>query len=457
MKGRAFFYFRSSLYSKRKGGDYVASSAEDQQRQNDLKLRIKAKGFPVTAYPNPQALAKQMEQDLWRLLDAEFPASAVPDAFEREAMRHEAYAAPLMRLYLVRERYQKIFNDALQSGEQRMVIEGASGGGKSAFLTHILAKRRSAHPKDLIQAHYLGASADAADPHALVKRLIEHIKRTTGNSSALEDDPQRVMDSLPTWLAHASAWAVKRKVRWVFALDGLDRLSRLADLRWFPDFVPTRVHWVITCLGGATLSALLSKITDRKWTRLEIKPLNITERETLLVSYLARYNKTLSKDLISKVLKHPLSNNPLFTKTLAEELRLFGVHEELQIQLNHYLNSQSIDDLFERVLQRVEADCGQVAVQQSMSSVWASRAGLTEKEILGICMLKPATWAPIRNALDEALIEVNGRITFAHDYLKVAVQERYLASKTLSNSAHLWLSKWFKLNASEIRRAEEEA
>jgi len=457
MKGRAFFYFRSSLYSKRKGGDYVATSAEDQKRQNDLKLRIKAKGFPVTQYPNPQALAKRMEQDLWKLLDAEFPASSVPDAFDRESLRHQAYAAPLMRLYLDRERYQKIFNEALLSGEQRVVIEGASGGGKSALLSHVLLGHRRSQPKDVVYAHYLGASADSADPHALVKRLIEHIKRTTANSNELEDDPQKIMDSFPKWLAHASAWAVKRKVRWVFALDGLDRLSRLADLRWFPDFVPPRVHWVITCLGGATLSALLSKTTDRKWTRLEVKPLNIKERETLLVSYLARYNKTLSKDLIAKVLKHPLSNNPLFTKTLAEELRLFGVHEELQSKLSHYLSSQSIDDLFERVLQRVEIDCGQVAVQQSMSSIWASRAGLTEKEILGICMLKPATWAPIRNALDEALIEVNGRITFAHDYLKVAVQDRYLATKVLINSSHLSLSKWFKQNASESRRAEEEA
>lgn len=42
----------------------------------------------MTAYRDPQALAKRLERDLWTLLDAEFPASAVPDAFEREAMRH---------------------------------------------------------------------------------------------------------------------------------------------------------------------------------------------------------------------------------------------------------------------------------------------------------------------------------------------------------------------------------
>jgi len=72
----------------------------------DLKRRIKASGYTVTAYRDPQALAKRLERDLWKLLDSEFPASSVPDAFAREAMRHEAYATPRRRLYLGGERHR---------------------------------------------------------------------------------------------------------------------------------------------------------------------------------------------------------------------------------------------------------------------------------------------------------------------------------------------------------------
>jgi hypothetical protein len=104
---------------------------------------------------------------------------------------------------------------------------------------------------------------------------------------------------------------------------------------------------------------------------------------------------------------HPLSGNPLFTRTLAEELRLFGVHEELTEWLTHYLKCLTIDDLFDKVIERVEGECGKKAVEDTLTAIWALRSGLTEKEILGIADLKPAGWAPIRNALDEALLEAD--------------------------------------------------
>ena len=75
------------------------------------------------------------------------------------------------------------------------------------------------------------------------------------------------------------------------------------------------------------------------------------------------------------MLGHELASNPLFIRTLAEELRLFGVHEELEERVSHYLQSRTVDDLFERVLERVEGDCGQKAVREAMTAIWASRAG----------------------------------------------------------------------------------
>ena len=41
MHGRAFFYLRAKAYSKTKGGDYLPASTEDQNRQDELKSRIK--------------------------------------------------------------------------------------------------------------------------------------------------------------------------------------------------------------------------------------------------------------------------------------------------------------------------------------------------------------------------------------------------------------------------------
>ena len=106
MAGRAYFYFRAFEYAQVKDGDYVAASDEDAARQADLKARIRASGCLVMEdYPSPEAFADKLEEDLWAVLDASFSADEVPDAFERENRRHEAYAVPRRSLYLGGGRY----------------------------------------------------------------------------------------------------------------------------------------------------------------------------------------------------------------------------------------------------------------------------------------------------------------------------------------------------------------
>jgi nephrocystin-3 len=463
MAGRALFYFRSSSYAKQKGGVYLPESQEDDERQQQLKARIAKHRFPVVRYPNPEAFAKRLENDLWKLLDKEFPVSSIPDAFTREGLKHQAYATPRRRLYLGGQKYLTSLSQAIQKKETKILIEGASGGGKSALLANWLQSYRTQFPKHLVFEYYLGASTDAADPAVLVRRLIEAIKRVTGSNEEVAGDPQKLYDSLPAWLAAASSYAGKRKTSWILAIDSLNNLTQLQDLRWLPDFLPPHITLIISTLPGPVRDALLPEYSPKpnstkkdRWHILQIKPLTATERKSLLITYLAKFNKTLAPDLLKQALTHPLSNNPLFLITLAEELRLFGVHEELQKRLNQYLTSKTIDDLFERVLKRVEGDSGKQAVQLAMQSIWASRAGLTEKEILAIVKLKPATWAAIRNALDQCLLEAGGKITFAHDYMRIAVKDRYLKTKQLQKQAHFDLAKYFQKQVADARRAQEE-
>ena len=453
MAGRAFFYFRSRAYAEGKGGEYAAASADDAARQNDLKDRIRRSGFPVVEdYPSPAAFADRLEADLWHILDQAYPADQVPDAFERDSRRHEAYAAPRQRLYLGGERYIRVLDAAFGRNAQRVLIEGASGGGKSALLANWLQAHRQAQPGDLIHEHYLGASADAADPVRLVRRLIEAVKRRTGSGDEVAGDPQKLLESLPQWLSVASAYGAKEKTRWLIVLDGLNGLSALRDLRWFPGFLPERVHLVVSCLPGEVLDGLASK---GDWQRVLVEPLTPAERANLLRRFLAHYNKTLPPDLEAKALSHPLSSNPLFLRTLAEELRLFGVHEQLAERLDYYLGSETVDDLFERVLERVEGDCGEAPVRLAMAAIWASRAGLGEEEILGLADLVPATWAPIWFTLDEALLESGGRLTFAHDYLRIGVRDRYLSAEGAAAKAHRRVATWFEGRPVDARSAEE--
>lgn len=454
MAGRALFYFRNAGYAEIKGGDYVPASAEDARRQAELKERIRQSGFPVVEdYADPAALAETLEADLWAVLDETFPAAEVPDAFAREAMRHEAYAAPRRGLYLGGEPYLKALDEALASGKQWILIGGQSGGGKSALIANWAEALERTHEDLVLHVHYLGATADASDPVSLVRRLVEAIRRTVGSEEEIPGDPEKLLEALPLWLANASSWSGLKGKRFVIIIDALNGLTDWRDLRWFPSFLPERVQLVVSSLPSEVQDQLRKKA---KWTDVAVRPLDREKAEELFVAYLRRFNKELPPDLVSRIVDHELVSNPLFLRTLAEELRVFGVHERLGERLEHYLASKTVDDLFERVLERVEEDNGADTVRKVMVGLWASRAGLTEEEIRAWADLKPAEWAYIQNALGNALLEGSGRVVFGHDYLRIAVSDRYLAGNNAlqdegqspeairqRQNAHIELAKWF--------------
>ena len=418
-----------------------------------MKDKIRASGFPVFDTSDPERLASHLEHYLWQELDARFPAEEVPDPHARENARHEAYALARRRLYLGGGDYFNMLETLLQCGSQRILVTGGSGSGKSALLANWAQHHRSAHPDHLVHEHYLGASGEASEPSRLAHRWMELIRRVTESGLEIADDPEEMVDQLPLFLAEAGAFAERQKTRWVFLLDSLNSLTDLRDLRWLPEFLPSHVHLVVSCLDGDVREALVRR---GSWDSLEVKPLSPMDGAQLVGSFLGRFNKTLPESLAHKLLAHPLAGNPLFLRTLAEELRVFGVHEQLEARLDSYLASQTVDDLFERVLQRVEEDCGMDTVRGAIESLWASRSGLTELEIQGINRLVPAAWATIRHALDESLLESTGRITFGHDHMRLAVRDRYLSEIQDQAAAHRRLAEWVSTTTVDLRRAEEE-
>jgi len=475
MTGRALFYFRSKNYARKKGGVYLPPTPENAAKQADLKDRIRKSGFPIIEdYATPKSLAERLEADLWSILDATFPVDEVPDLLERESRRHQAYAAPKLRLYNGGKNYLDALDNAISKGAKRVLIVGAPGSGKSALIVNWVEHYSKAHPDHIVHSHYVGASADAADPSMLGRRLIESIERIVRSGETVPNAPERILEIIPTWLAYASEYAEQKGVRWVIAIDALNALTGPRG-SWLPPYLPDHVCLIVSCPPE---EILLQEVFDSakdweddpfsSWEPIQIEPLEEIERKNLFLAYLARYSKRLPSDLFEAALSHPLASSPLFLKTLAEEMRFIGVHERLREQLDYYLESETVDDLFERVLARIEQDCGAKVVRSAMESIWASRSGLTEQEILGITRLVQATWAPIRLALGEALIEINGRLSFAHDHLRIAVSDRYLdgnnelsddkqtsEGRACRREAHMRLGSWFEGKPLDIRVVED--
>ncbi len=76
----------------------------------------------MTPYAKPEALAKSIKLELWKILDLEFPEVAVPDAFEMKRLRHKAYAAYGRQRCLHAKRYLTQLHGALKLEEYRILI-----------------------------------------------------------------------------------------------------------------------------------------------------------------------------------------------------------------------------------------------------------------------------------------------------------------------------------------------
>jgi hypothetical protein len=141
---------------------------------------------------------------------------------------------------------------------------------------------------------------------------------------------------------------------------------------------------------------------------------------------------------------------------LAEELRVFGSFEGLQDHLNDLVSTPGIDDLYERILKRLEIN-GLDGIRLAWSGICLSRGGLTEEEVLGFSGLAvQARWAPIRLALGDALSNASGRVRPSHAHLRKAVKDRYYPDELAERALHLELASWFGQRPDSARRASEQ-
>ena len=467
MAGKAFFYFRDPAYSKPKAdageAGWRSDTPEDRQKLELLRQKIRDSGFPRTeGLKDPQAVVDQIEKDLWTLIDRLFPEGDEPDALQKEARKHADYRRSRTGAgqYIGGERYIEQLEQWIHSGEQQILITGESGSGKSALIANWIEAHQQNHPEDVVYAHHLGCTNDANAIRPLLARLIDTASiqlleaGVITEALAVPEDWWELVARVAETLQSLGRWCEQHGKRWIWVLDGLDRLDAddQSALPWLPQNLPAGVQVVASALACPARSIL----TERHYTTLTIEPLAAAEQEQLIQRYLKRYTKELDAGLRQQIIEHHLAGSPLFLKVLLEELRQCGRHDTLKSQLDFYLSAQTIDDLYERVLERLENDGSGDNVRKVMTALWASRAGLTETELLEIRGIAPLQWAPIDLALEKAFGRNGNRLVFDHDFLRIAVQDRYLPTEEQRRQAHSELADWYEAQEGwDERKAEE--
>jgi AAA ATPase-like protein len=406
---------------------------------------------------NPKAFGELVSADVAAAIDEIYPPSDTPDVLDRGPADHAAFASSRSRIYIGRSYDMNQLDTHAHGQGPPLIILGESGVGKSALLANWALRYSRSHPNELVLMHFIGASPYSVEWENTVRRLISELNRRLNLEIEIPDEP----DLLGTAFARALSMAgTKRRV--VVMIDGLDQLSDRTGaqvMTWLPKTVPANICLLISTFPGHCLDEL----TRRSWPTLCVTPLTEDERRQFIADYLKQYGKQLGSDLVNRIAQHFATGNPLYLRALLEELRLYGSHHTLAVRIDHYLEAPKADALFELILERFEQDYDRERpglVRDAMTMVWAGRRGLAEAELLDLLggedrPLPPAYWTPLHLAADAVLINRSGLIGFAHEYLRQAVERRYLPQAQLQYTAHGLLATYFASCELSSRKVEE--
>ncbi len=451
----AFFYFRSSdyeetcwatikaAYSDSRKEDFRNLNKDEVKKQENLKSRIRKSSLkhPVRDVSSHTDLADKVLDDLWKQINSVFPATSVPDEWERQEMEHIAFAQSRIKGYVQRSGLFESLDELLENEDvQHYLITGGSGTGKSSLLASWINKLQM---EGTLPAHnflhFTGSSPKSTAIENFIYRLVEKLKNWGAVDEQIPDDLWKIVQKMPIWFENA----VKLKGSILIVLDAFDQMENennsLFDL--LLNNLPLGV-----CFVASTLPGKMEDMFTKNWGKNAVVKVNSLEKDEcrqIIENYLNLYSKKLESELIDTIINSNQCGNALFLRIILDQIRIRGQHETLPAMIDEYLSCQTIEDLFSKLLTNLEEFNSEhkKLVQDTVGYLTLAKRGLTESELLELLSTheKPsenpmprAQWSPLFLMLDDFLINRNGRLGFFHGYMDRTIKEIYLSKEDIN-------------------------
>lgn len=268
------------------------------------------------------------------------------------------------------------------AGEKRfLVLYGAAGAGKSAYLAHFILTHREEYD---IHYRFLGVSRETEHEISVLGGLVQELWDSIFAKARAQSGPLRPMlewrrfpdvltylyedqislghelaREFPALMNQMEA-GLDRPV--LIVLDGLDQLDYdFMDWTWANTLLyfarSCQVRFLISCKSGTPHEAMLRRLAPPEraawldaWT-----PAGEEERRTLIHYLTARHLKHLTEEQEDKLLRAPQGGNFLFLKSAVEEICTWGIRTRLDRYLDR-LAGEDLQDTFQTILARAEGD-----------------------------------------------------------------------------------------------------
>lgn len=426
--------------------------------------------------------------DLWGAICKVYPdAAPITDPLDEERQEQQAFSETHTRHFVGRkEAIEKltrfcdgvtgVTNPLPDKGTGMVVVSGPAGCGKSALLAQfarqyaVLSTKKkagaAAPPSLFLLSHHVGSSPDSSDVRKMVHRICSEIARRFRLETVVPEDYKDLRKAFPQILKEAAFQG-----RIVIIIDGLNQLdpaNRALSLDWLPTRSPVKI--ILSTIEGDPTHNILRR-RRRSPPELVLPHLDAKDRQAIVRLTLAEYHKKLDErpmnDQMRLLLKKTDAVSPLYLILACEELRMFGVFEQLSERIKA-LSSQ-LPRLMEEILHRLETDHGKVLVSTALGCIASARGGLRESELLVLLRrrdhaeeaLPRAIWTRFLRAITPFLRpvarkgDVEAPLSFFYHQMQLAVTHKYLETDG-GVRIHRLLSEFFMSKGREYPRTVSE-
>jgi len=428
---------------------YLKEGKDDNPKLTNLKNRLQSKAhnnLSVTNYKDNDNFKKQVIDSLTKALDELYPKDEKISEVEKLRASHEIFAKSRQKVYIPHRKNESILDEFIESSQDRLLLYGESGLGKSALIANYFDKFKNRSDFFVIE-HYIGGAGELSnDLHQMLRRIMLEIKEEFELTDKVPSEPQKIMDEFALWLHR-----VKRST--VIVLDGYNQIEDELKEKLFY-YIPEKLEHVKLIISSIKKSYPIENSH-------QIEPLTQEEQRILVVDYLRGYGKTIERPILSNIIEHPQTTNTLFLRTLLNEIRLLGNFDNLQSDIENYLNAKDVVELFIKIFERLESDYRENLAKEVLSLLYVSRDGLSEDNLMEIInqnttkKLTRLKFSPLFLAIEEHLINRGGLYGFFHDFIRLAVKNRYLSGKELVDGERRKIADYFEGREIDNQRVRE--
>lgn len=388
-----------------------------------------------------------------------------------------------------------------------LLLIGEAGLGKSSvlckFTDHLFWQisggtiKRSDGRSWHLFFHFVGALPGSTTLETMLKRLLREMDYI--NDSNMPKDVNAAAQMCCSMLSNPNTQPL---------IIVVDALNQFADeqaakvMSWVPRKLSPHVRCVFSSISQSVQHKTLMK-RETKPIELNISPLDMTSRKSIVKAMMTKYNKRLSGSQIDRLLAHTSSENPLWLTVSCEELCQYSRSGAVDERINCL--PDGILSLLDELLKRFEGESGGTLLVATLCLLEASAAGLLESELRQILadedkLMPPAPfdekdeketseketkkqhvgylsdskWSRVFTTLQPYLRPYGdsskGRLDFYHRTLSKAVRNRYFQKKeervdenieveeerpVVSNWWHNKLADFFE-NVEDVERYVEE-